>query len=235
MSRTSPSPSLQSVLVEHLHLEDSQEAPRTVDHDLLLRAHRRDESAVKKLYRSNADMLFRAVGRILGVQDPDAEDVVQVAFLAALDSAPRFDGRSKVSTWMVGIAAKKALDHVRARKRRRRFQEFATLLGDCAERVFAPRRFVDAHSFDDRELAEKALSQLSHDQRAIFVLVEVEGLTLAESSVALEANISTLHGRLQSARKRLDEILENLRAPSAPRNESLASATALAARSPGSK
>lgn len=187
-----------------------KETTRPNDQEVLLRAHARDEEAVKQLYRKHTDMLFRAVGRILGAQDSDIEDVVQVAFLAALDAAPRFDGRSKVSTWMVGIAAKKALDHVRERKRRRRFQDLAVLLGECAERVFAPSRFVDAHSLPARDLAEKALNELSHDQRAIFVLVEVEGLTLQEASAALDTHLSTLHSRLQAARNRLDEVVAEL-------------------------
>ena len=90
------------------------------DEALLRDAARGNDQAVRQLYRAHVDRVYRCVGRILGPSDPDVDDVVQQTFLASLDGADRFDGRSKVSTWLVGIATRRALDATRARQRRRR-------------------------------------------------------------------------------------------------------------------
>src|SRR5690348_5043486 len=82
---------------------------------LLSRAASGDEAAVRELYRSHVSRMHRQASRILGTDDPDVEDVVQQAFLAALDGAAKFDGRSSVSTWLFGITTRRALDAARAR------------------------------------------------------------------------------------------------------------------------
>src|SRR6476620_11415917 len=91
------------------------------DRSLLRRAADGDEASVRQLYRAHSGKLHRHAARILGPSDPDVEDVVQQAFMAALDGAGGFDGRSSVQTWLFGIVTRRALDAARARYRRRRF------------------------------------------------------------------------------------------------------------------
>lgn len=180
------------------------------EHALLLRAHHGDQKAASTLYRQNAERLFRSVGRILGYQNADVEDTVQVAFLSALGAAPSFDGRSSVSTWMTGIAMRKALDQLRIQKRQRRWATLASQFGECASRIFAPARFSAPNTIVEHDLAERALRTLSANQRAVFLLIDVEGLTLEEASVALETGVSTLHARLKNARTRVEAAATKL-------------------------
>jgi RNA polymerase sigma-70 factor (ECF subfamily) len=172
------------------------------DHELLQRAAAGDDAAVRAVYRAHVGAIHRTVARILGSTDPDVEDVVQHVFLAALKGAHAYDGRSKVGTWLVGIASRRALDAARARWRRGRW-------GRVTERVGMGRA---ASSPDVRkdvlEMAEHALAALNPDQRAVFVLHEVEGYTLKEIAEMTGSGISTLHARLQAARKKLDARLE---------------------------
>ena len=70
------------------------------DRALLERAAGGDELAVRELFRGHIGRMHRQAARILGADDPDVEDVVQQAFLAALDGAAKFDGRSSVATWL---------------------------------------------------------------------------------------------------------------------------------------
>jgi RNA polymerase sigma-70 factor (ECF subfamily) len=161
-----------------------------------------DERATRRLYRDHVDRVFRCVARILGPNDPDVEDVVQQVFLAALDGARAFDGRSKVSTWIVGIASRRALDAARSRWRRGRWAKVTELVG--LGRAAAPPDVAhDAVSF-----AQAALAQLTPEQRIVFVLHEVEGYTLKEISEMTGTGISTLHARFKAARQRLDSLLE---------------------------
>src|SRR5688500_9264816 len=105
--------------------------PREVvdDRELLRRAGRRDEAAVRSLYREHVGRIHRCVSRILGSNDADVEDVVQQTFLAAIDGADRFDGRSSVGTWLVGIASRRALDQARERWRRARWRKVTVAVG----------------------------------------------------------------------------------------------------------
>jgi RNA polymerase sigma-70 factor (ECF subfamily) len=169
------------------------------DRQLLVRAAEGDEIAVRKLYRAHIGKLHRHAARILGSSDPDVEDVVQQAFLAALDGASRFDGRSSVQTWLFGIVTRRALDAARARYRRQRFSRMLESVGLSGSAQAAPDRAYQAATE-----VERTLSVLSPLQRVVFVLHDIEGYTFAEISGLTDVGISTLHGRLLAARKCID-------------------------------
>ncbi len=171
------------------------------ERELLARAASGDEAAVRHLYRAHAAKLHRHAARVLGPSDPDVEDVVQQAFLAALDGASKFDGRSSVQTWLFGIVTRRALDAARARWRRQRFSRIAELVG------FGGGTAPTAEcSYLAASEAEEVLAQLAPMQRVVFVLHDVEGYTFAEISGLTDVGISTLHGRLLAARKRVDDL-----------------------------
>lgn len=181
----------------------AQPKPTSRDEDRLLleRAAGGDEVAVRTLYRTHVAKLLRQAARVLGANDPDVEDVVQQAFLAALDGADKFDGRSSVQTWLFGIVTRRALDAARARYRRQRFARFVGSLGFHSD-VSAP---PDSAYHAGAE-AERLLALLPPLHRTVFVLHDVEGYTFAEISGLIDVGISTLHGRLIAARKRLDAL-----------------------------
>lgn len=172
------------------------------DIDVLRKAAAGDESAVRGLYRAHVEKVHRCVARILGPQDGDVEDVVQQVFLAGLSGASSFDGRSKVSTWLVGIATRKALDSVRARSRRGRWGKLTELVG-----IGRPAARPDVRH-ESLTQAEAALAELNPDQRTVFVLHQVEGYTFKEISEMTDTGISTLHARLKAARTRIDALLQ---------------------------
>jgi RNA polymerase sigma-70 factor (ECF subfamily) len=189
----------------HLSANEQQGSPQEradEDRSLLARAGQGDEAAVRKLYRAHIGKLQRHAARILGPTDSDVEDVVQQAFLAALDGAAKFDGRSSVQTWLFGIVTRRALDAARARYRRRRFSRLLSsvgLAGPDHGHQAAPDQAYQAASE-----AERTLAVLSPLQRVVFVLHDIEGYTFAEISGLTDVGISTLHGRLLSARKSID-------------------------------
>jgi RNA polymerase sigma-70 factor (ECF subfamily) len=163
----------------------------------LRRAGAGDESAVRELFRTHAAKLHRVAARVLGADDPDVEDVVQQAFLAALDGAEDFDGRSSLSTWLFGITTRRALDAARSRWRRGRFARLRESVG-----LGAPEPRPDTR-YHQGVQAERLLTRLPPEQRVVFLMHDVEGYTFAEISGLTGVGISTLHARLLSARKRL--------------------------------
>lgn len=165
---------------------------------LLRAAAAGDEAAVRELFRAHAAKLHRVAARVLGADDPDVEDVVQQAFLAALDGASAFDGRSSLSTWLFGITTRRALDAARSRWRRSRFSRLREAVG-----LGSPEPRPD-HRYAQQTEAESLLGRLPPEQRVVFLLHDVEGYTFAEISGLTGAGISTLHGRLIAARKQLE-------------------------------
>lgn len=176
----------------------------TNERDLLRRASERDEHAVRALYRLHVGRVYRHVARILGPSDPEIDDVVQHVFLAALDGAARFDGRSSVGTWILGIATRRALDEARSRWRRSRWERVREMVG-----IGRPAARPDVRHIAADE-AQAALDRLNPDQRTVFLLHEVEGHTLQEIHAMTGVGISTLHARLKAARRRLDDAIAEL-------------------------
>ena len=172
------------------------------DRAMLERAAAGDELAVRELFRSHIGRMHRQAARILGADDPDVEDVVQQAFLAALDGAAKFDGRSSVATWLFGITTRRALDAARARWRRRRWSRLVQSVGLGGSPSLPPD---EGHQM--RSEAETMLGELPPELRMVFVLHDVEGYTFAEIAGMTGLGISSLHGRLMTARKRLDRMV----------------------------
>jgi RNA polymerase sigma-70 factor (ECF subfamily) len=184
--------------------KDGEAMTRASERERLLRAADGDDEAMRQIYREHVDAVFRTACRVLGSNDAEVDDVVQHTFLAAIDGASRFDGRSRLSTWLIGIATRRALDHARARHRRGRWARLKEWvgLGGTEEHTVRP----DAH-LEGKSVAERALAELTPDQRVVFVLHQVEGHTLQEIADMTDTGISTLHARLGAARKRLDAFL----------------------------
>lgn len=176
----------------------------------LRRAGAGDGRATRSLFDAHVAPIHRHVARILGPTDGDVEDVVQQVFLAALEGAARFDGRSSVRTWLLGIATRRALDQARARWRRSRWGSVLEWVGLGAAPA-APDRAIE------RSAAEAMVDALPPGPRTVFVLHEVEGYTLQEISDMTGVGISTLHARLKSARKRLDDAIAKADAREAAR------------------
>jgi RNA polymerase sigma-70 factor (ECF subfamily) len=172
------------------------------ERELLGRAASGDEAAVRELFRSHVTRLHRQAARILGGDDPDVEDVVQQAFLAALDGAAKFDGRSSLSTWLFGITTRRALDAARSRWRRQRWSRLAESVG------IGGASLPPDHGYQLRADCEGMLAKLPPEQRMVFVLHDVEGYTFAEISGMTGVGISSLHGRLMTARKRLERMTD---------------------------
>jgi len=153
------------------------------------------------VYREHADFVWRSLQH-LGVRDADLEDLLQEVFLVVHRKLGGFDGRSRVTTWLFGICLR-----VAARHRRRAFFRFEHSTVDVPER--ADPSTPEDHVVDARQrrVLERALSRLSLDQRAVFVLFELEGRTCQEIAELVSAPLGTVHSRLHHARHHVRSTL----------------------------
>ncbi len=177
------------------------------------RVRERDAQALEEVVRRYLPQILRAAGGA-GLAPQLAEDVAQDTFVTFIATAPRFEGRSHVRTWLFGILHKKIAE---ARRNLRRDSEM-----DAIEAVFEqrfdetgswmrPPRPVDAEVYDAevRQGIDVCLDQVPTNQRMAFVLREIEGMHTQEICKILEVTHTNLGVLLYRVRNRLRECLES--------------------------
>ena len=174
------------------------------DAELLVRVADGDLEPLGELYDRYARDVWRAVRRTLR-DERDVDDVLHATFLNLPRIASSYDGRASCRGWLCGIGVRLALRHRRGAGRFRR------VLGAFA--LAPPLRAPtdpERQASDHQELAalDRALGRLSEKKRAVFVLVELEGLSAEEAARALEIPAATARTRLFHARRELQEALE---------------------------
>jgi RNA polymerase sigma-70 factor (ECF subfamily) len=158
--------------------------------------------------------LYRVARGILG-DDPEAEDVVQEAYLRAFDNLAGFRGESSFATWLTRIAINEALG--RKRKRRPTVDlDYLDMLDEQEEArvlIFPGARTgsnpeSNASRSEVRRLLERAIDDLPEAFRIVFVMREMEELSVEETASQLQILPETVKTRLHRARRLLREALE---------------------------
>lgn len=168
---------------------------------LLDRARRGDGRAFEDLARTVEAPLYRHVLRILGTS-ADSEDVVQDAMISAWRSIASFEGGS-FRAWIFRIATNRAIDVVRARRRR---GELPLEPPDDAEVEWAepaaagPEPAEVASQAEAMAVVEAALVTLPPEQRAVLVLRDVEGFSYEEIAQITASEVGTVKSRIHRAR-----------------------------------
>ncbi len=156
------------------------------------------------LYREHFVFVWRSLYR-LGVREADVPDACQDVFLVAHRRLGEFEGRAKVTTWLFRICLRVASGQKRhAHVKREVLDEAAVDLHASSERDPESSR---AHREGVR-LLDLALDELSLEQRTVFVLFELEGLSSPEIAETLEIPLGTVYSRLRSARERFEQRLK---------------------------
>ena len=184
-----------------------------VDHPgFAARIRERDAQAREEVVHAYLPQVLRAA-RGAGLPPQLAEDVAQDTFVTFIESAPRFEGRSHVRTWLFGILYKK----ISAARRGLRRDEKMDDIDDVFEQRFdsagswtRPPRPVDAKVYEAkvRQGIDDCLDQVPTQQRMAFVLREVEGMDTQEICKILEVTRTNLGVLLHRVRNRLRECLE---------------------------
>ena len=173
----------------------------------------RDAEAVRLVTTRNNQRLFRAAWSILKDRS-EAEDAVQSAYLRAFAAIGTFEGRASLSTWLTRIAINEALGRARSAQRRRAqlYAASVAVLDDYREKLM--RGSIDGTAPDAelartqmRGLLEQAIAALPDDFRLVFVLRDIEGLSVEETADSLGLVPATVKTRHLRARRRLQQAL----------------------------
>jgi len=160
-----------------------------------------DEDAFAALVRRHSGGLHRAVARVLG-DESEAWDVVQMAFLKAWQRLESYNSRWSFATWLYRIGTNLAIDLIRSRSSRERAHRAGSehRLRVVGESEPASRL---ADSREVEQLLESLVENLTPQQRAAFVLREVEGMDTAEVAKVLGCTATTVRNHVFQARKNL--------------------------------
>ena len=180
--------------------------------ELVKRAIQREKRAVQTITTRHNQRLFRAAWSVLR-NHADAEEALQEAYLKAFLSLESFTGQSSLSTWLTRIVINTALDRQRVDNRRRTdlLRQDVAMLDE-----YRARFSQQAISSPESELLRSELSQILKNLiarlpdgfRSVFVLRDIEGMSVRETADALDLKEATVKTRLSRARAQLRKMLE---------------------------
>ncbi len=156
-----------------------------------------DARLLGQLYDAHADAIFRALAR-WGVRDASLDDALQETFLIASRKLPEFEGRSTHLTWLFGIALRVARGIRRTRAHESMGDADPASTESLDEQVEARRAVA---------ILDRALSAIDAEQREVFVLAELEELTVPEIAEITGAKLNTVYSRLRLARQAVNTAL----------------------------
>ncbi|QQS47706.1 MAG: sigma-70 family RNA polymerase sigma factor [Acidobacteriota bacterium] len=177
------------------------------------RARRGDESAFTEIVHRYTPMVFRLASRFL--RDPgQVEEVAQDVFLKAFRLLDQYEGRGSFEGWLRRITTTSCLNQLRL-KRRRPEMKFTELSEDEARWI--ETRLSNGAARGDQEssliavnLAEKVLEMLKPEDRALILLIDMEGLSIREAAEMLGWTSSKAKIRTFRARRKMIEAAQKL-------------------------
>lgn len=164
------------------------------ERELLARVARKDEASFQRLYDEFAKRVFRYAITLLQDQHL-AEEVVQETMITVWNKASTYSEKSRVSTWIFGIARHKAYDILRSEKKGARATEVTAVMDDPAPAI------------EREERVHEAIDRLPPDQREIVFLTFYESLPYKTIAHLLEIPEGTVKSRMYHAKKKLAEAL----------------------------
>jgi RNA polymerase sigma-70 factor (ECF subfamily) len=183
------------------HLTTRRGSEDAEDLELLKRVAAKDKVAFERLYARFYPRLTRYLSRMM--RRPDlVEEVVSDTLFVVWQKADGFQGRSKVSTWITGIAylkGIKALDKLKTQP-----EQHAGELDDN-EPVPETHDFIQKIGLE--EWLVSGLSQISADQRSVIELTYFSGHSYQEIADIMQCPVNTIKTRMFHARRRLAKLL----------------------------
>ena len=183
------------------------ERPDCPDHELVDAIARRDARALEALYERYGDLVYSVTLKVLG-DVPAAEDAVQDVFLRLWRHPERFDAsRGRFLTWLLTVARNRAIDELRSRGRRHRYEEGYAHDSEGVSAIDYDDPALAALMADERLAIRRALADLPPEQRSAIELAYFGGLTQQEIATAQKQPLGTIKTRIRLGMQKLRQAL----------------------------
>ena len=192
-------------LHEGLNVREDDKA----DLEFLTLARAGQADAVAMLVRRHTARV-RSIVYPMVLNHADADDVTQETLVKTIGSLSAFRGEAGFSTWVHRIAVNTALNFIKRHKRQATEVADEEALAQIEDTAVRPADRLEAQETD--AAISGALARLSPEQRAAVSLVALQGMDEREAAMAAGCPAATLRWRLHAARKKLKNLLRNLRA-----------------------
>ena len=190
---------------------------------LLAELRRGSDAAYETLVRTTSPRLLAVARRILSSEE-DARDALQEAYTSAFKALPRFEGQSRLSTWLHRIVVNTALMKLRSKKRRPEDSIDSLLPGykDDGHQAFDPEDWAEGvdvllERAETRAFVRAQIDRLPDNYRTVLLLRDIEEMSTPETAKALGITENAVKIRLHRARQALRALIhERLRPASSP-------------------
>jgi len=159
---------------------------------------------VQEVAQTEGPYVVRAL-RYFGVPESDIKDVCQEVFIVVHRKLAEFEHRSSIRTWLFRICQRAASDFRKRAHVRREVATAEPISGNVVDKI------QTMEAFEARAILTQALEHLDEDKRTVFVLFEIEGLTMKEVTEVVGCPLQTAYSRLHAARKILADVVTKLR------------------------
>jgi len=167
---------------------------------LLLETAKGNQEAFRELYDLTHNKLYFFVARMVKDQMV-VEEVVVDTYTAAWKNAGKFKGRSKVQTWIFGIARNLAMNAIRKQRHHSALEELPHL---------ATNGSIDNPAADRKDMIAKGLQILSSKHQQVLEMVFFQGFNYEEIADILDVSVNTVKTRVFYAKKALHQTLDKM-------------------------
>ncbi len=190
----------------------SEEEP--TDEEAMVRFQQGDAGAFDLILHRHSAGVLRFIMKMIRVQNAQAEDLLQEVFLKVIEARKKYNSNRKFTTWLYTIARNHCIDHLRIEEHRRHVSLDAPLAEEENDSPF----ILDIVRSVERNQEERAIDKetqallniavwgLREEYKEVFLLREIEGLSLQEIAEITRVPLSTVKSRLRYAYRDIREV-----------------------------
>lgn len=181
------------------------------DDELAVQLMHGDPDAFRELVEANQDRVINTCFGFVKNKD-DAEDIAQEVFIEVFQSIKGFRKDAKISTWLYRIAVNKSLDHIRKKKRKKRFAQLIFLDNTDDNDIFEVPSFEnpqkELEDSERRKILMYAINQLPKNQKIAITLSKIEKIKNKEIASILDTSVSAVEALMHRAKTNLRKKLQ---------------------------
>ena len=169
-----------------------------------------DENAFKFLVENYKSFVFNTTLPIIQSSE-EADDISQEVFIQIYKSINGFKGNSSLLTWIYRITVSKCFEHLRFKKRKKRFSQIINLFREDGTVIDIPQfehPGVQLEKKEDAKLLFEAIESLNDEQKTAYTLKNIQGLSYNKISKVMDKSTSSIESLIFRAKKNLKKYLE---------------------------